>query len=102
MQLISPYILLDYRIYLVIILPPMLGLVSIRSALHQTAVRHDIGLHYRNLKLLAPVSLLANLLQLLGLAITFYYLLSDLPPVADRQPTLVNTDQPIPTNLPPT
>ena len=61
------------------------------------SVARQLVLQYRNLKLLAPVSLLANLLQLLGLAITFYYLLSDLPPVADRQPTVVITDQHQPT-----
>lgn len=37
-----------------------------------------------NLKYLAPVSMIANLFMGTGLAITFYYLVSDLPPVTSR------------------
>ena len=59
---------LDYRIYMAVTLLPMLLLVSIR-----------------NLKYLSPVSMLANLLQFTGLAIIFYYLLTDMPQVSERK-----------------
>ena len=59
---------LDYRIYMAILLIPMLGLVSIR-----------------NLKYLSPVSMLANILQFTGLGITFYYLFQDLPSFQERK-----------------
>ena len=59
---------LDYRIYMGVTLVPMLLLVSIR-----------------NLKYLSPVSMFANLLQFTGLAIIFYYLLTDMPQVQDRK-----------------
>jgi len=52
---------LDYHWYMLIILVPMCLLVSVR-----------------NLKYLAPVSMLANILQLSGLGIIFYYLVQDL------------------------
>jgi len=51
-----------------IILVPMLLLASIR-----------------NLKYLSPVSMLANLLQFVGLGIIFYYLLQDLPFTWERK-----------------
>ena len=54
---------------MVIILLPMLALCSIR-----------------NLKHLAPISMLANMLQMAGLGMTFFYLLKDLPPTWDRKP----------------
>ena len=59
----------DDKIYMVIILLPMLALCSIR-----------------NLKHLAPISMLANMLQMAGLGMTFFYLLKDLPPTWDRKP----------------
>lgn len=37
-----------------------------------------------NLKYLAPVSMIANVFMAVGLGITFYYLVIDLPPVTDR------------------
>ena len=58
---------LDYRIYMTIVLIPMVALVLIR-----------------NLKYLAPVSMLANVLQFTGLGITFYYLFQDIPSVQER------------------
>eukprot|EP00090_Calanus_glacialis_P045632 TRINITY_DN8597_c0_g1_i1.p1 TRINITY_DN8597_c0_g1~~TRINITY_DN8597_c0_g1_i1.p1 ORF type:complete len:481 (-),score=96.52 TRINITY_DN8597_c0_g1_i1:55-1497(-) len=58
----------DYRVYMAITLLPMLFLVSIR-----------------NLKYLSPVSMLANLLQFVGLGIIFYYLLQDIPLVTERK-----------------
>ena len=39
----------------------------------------------RNLKYLSPVSMLANILQFVGLGIIFYYLLQDIPPVSERK-----------------
>ena len=39
----------------------------------------------RNLKYLSPVSMLANLLQFVGLGIIFYYLLQDIPLVSERK-----------------
>ena len=59
---------LDYRIYMAILLIPMLGLVSIR-----------------NLRYLSPISMLANVLQFTGLGITFYYLLQDVPSFQERK-----------------
>jgi len=53
---------INYHIYMLIILLPMLLLASIR-----------------NLKYLSPVSMLANILQFTGLGIIFYYLFQDLP-----------------------
>ena len=47
---------------------PMLGLASVR-----------------NMKYLSPVSMLANMLQFIGLGITFYYLLIDIPQVSERK-----------------
>lgn len=37
-----------------------------------------------NLKSLAPVSMLANIFMGLGLGITIYYLVIDLPPISER------------------
>lgn len=37
-----------------------------------------------NLKYLAPVSMIANVFMGIGLGITFYYLVNDMPPVSDR------------------
>jgi len=68
-QVLNPYFGdLDYRVYMSILLLPMLLLVSIR-----------------NLKYLSPVSMLANLLQFIGLGIIFYYLLQDIPAVSERK-----------------
>jgi len=58
----------NYHVYMVIILLPMLLLASIR-----------------NLKYLSPVSMLANLLQFVGLGIIFYYLFQDLPFTWERK-----------------
>ena len=59
---------INYHIYMAIILIPMLLLASIR-----------------NLKYLSPISMLANILQFIGLGIIFYYLLQDLPYTWDRK-----------------
>ncbi|XP_018787888.1 PREDICTED: proton-coupled amino acid transporter-like protein pathetic [Bactrocera latifrons] len=44
-----------------------------------------------NLKYLAPVSMVANLFMGVGLGITFYYLVTDLPPVTTREFANVST-----------
>jgi len=59
---------INYHIYMAIILIPMLLLASIR-----------------NLKYLSPISMLANILQFIGLGIIFYYLLQDIPYSWDRK-----------------
>ncbi|KAJ6643909.1 Proton-coupled amino acid transporter-like protein pathetic, partial [Pseudolycoriella hygida] len=38
-----------------------------------------------NLKYLAPVSMIANAFMAVGLGITFYYLVQDIPPISDRE-----------------
>jgi len=58
----------DYRIYLSIILLPMLFLCSIR-----------------NLKYIAPFSMLANILEFAGVGCIFYYLLQDMPSTSERK-----------------
>lgn len=47
-----------------------------------------------NLKYLAPVSMLANVFMAVGLGITFYYLVADIPSISDRN--LVATIQTYP------
>lgn len=42
-----------------------------------------------NLKYLAPVSMVANVFMCVGLGITFYYLVTDMPPLSER-PMFVN------------
>ncbi len=59
---------LDYHAYMGMILLPMLALCSIR-----------------NLKYLAPFSMLANVLQMAGLALIFFYLLQELPRTWERK-----------------
>lgn len=44
-----------------------------------------------NLKYLAPVSMVANVFMGLGLAITFYYLVQDLPPLEQREYSVMST-----------
>lgn len=48
-----------------------------------------------NLKYLAPVSMVANVFMALGLGITFYYLVSDIPPVESREMVVDLTKFPI-------
>lgn len=38
-----------------------------------------------NLKYLAPVSMIANIFMAFGLGITIYYLVTDLPPISERE-----------------
>ena len=69
MQLLKPILgELDYRACMAMTLVPMLLLVSIR-----------------NLKCLAPVSMLANLFTFSGLGLTLYYLVQDMPPISERK-----------------
>ncbi|XP_017955143.1 proton-coupled amino acid transporter-like protein pathetic isoform X2 [Drosophila navojoa] len=44
-----------------------------------------------NLKYLAPVSMVANVFMGLGLGITFYYLVQDLPPIEERSLVTLST-----------
>ena len=59
---------IDYKVFMTIILIPMLLLANIR-----------------NLKNLSPVSLLANILQLLCVVIIFYYVFQDVPNPSERK-----------------
>ena len=68
-QFFDPYYgEIDYRVYMAIILIPMLLLANIR-----------------NLKYLSPVSMLANILQFIGLGIIFFYILQDIPRTIERK-----------------
>ncbi|KAJ8865747.1 hypothetical protein PR048_033268 [Dryococelus australis] len=58
----------DVRLYMVILLLPLILLNYVR-----------------NLKLLAPFSTIANLITFVGLAITLYYLVDDVPSPAERR-----------------
>lgn len=60
--------LVDYHIYMAVILPFLLALISIRD-----------------LKYLSPVSSFANFLQFVGLSIIFSYFFQDVPNIEDRK-----------------
>lgn len=68
-QVVDFYIGVQYdtRIYMAALLPFLLGMNLIR-----------------NLKYLAPFSMIANLFIGVGMGITFYYIFIDLPPYTDR------------------
>ncbi|CAD0194435.1 unnamed protein product [Chrysodeixis includens] len=59
----------DVRIYMAVLLPLLILMNLIR-----------------NLKYLAPFSMIANLLVGTGMGITFYYLFQDIPSISDRTP----------------
>ena len=59
---------INFHVYMLIILIPMLFLTSIR-----------------NLKYLSPISMLANILQFVGLGIVFFYILQDIPYTWERK-----------------
>jgi solute carrier family 36 (proton-coupled amino acid transporter) len=61
------WMLLDTRVYLILMLIPMILLNLVK-----------------NLKYLTPVSFIASVLTISGLAIIFYFLLQDLPHVSER------------------
>ena len=63
---------LDLRLYMAFLLPLLIPMNLIR-----------------NLKYLAPFSMLANILVATGMSITFYYIFSDLPAISSR-PTIVD------------
>ncbi|KAJ8737341.1 hypothetical protein PYW07_000612 [Mythimna separata] len=60
---------IDVRYYMVVLLPLLILMNLIR-----------------NLKYLAPLSMIANLLVGTGMGITFYYLFQDIPSISDRLP----------------
>ncbi|KAG8230404.1 hypothetical protein J437_LFUL010205 [Ladona fulva] len=62
------FIKLDLRVYLAALLLPMILLNCVK-----------------NLKYLMPASLFASILTVIGLAITFYYMLQDLPSTSTRE-----------------
>lgn len=64
--------------------PAITGGVDIRLAISILLVPLILLSWVPNLKYLAPFSMVANLFMGTGLAITFYYLVLDLPPVTDR------------------
>ncbi|XP_059475190.1 proton-coupled amino acid transporter-like protein CG1139 [Neocloeon triangulifer] len=67
-EVISHYLVrLDIRVYLVLLLLPMIVLNWVKS-----------------LKYLTPVSLFASILTVVGLGIIFFYMLQDLPPASSR------------------
>ena len=59
---------MDYHFYMLLLLLPMLALCSIKD-----------------LKYLAPISMVANCLQIFGLVFIFFYLLQDLPKTWERK-----------------
>lgn len=69
---------LDKRIYMAMLLPFLMALCLIR-----------------NLKLLAPFSMVANCLVAVGLGITFYYIFDDLPPLDSVKKTASITQLPL-------
>ncbi|VVC32586.1 Hypothetical protein CINCED_3A023910 [Cinara cedri] len=65
---------MDVRVYIAMLLIPLILLSYVP-----------------NLKYLAPVSMVANVLMALGLGITFYYLLHDIPSISER-PAVASVD----------
>jgi len=67
-EVIAHYLVrLDIRVYLLLLLLPMIVLNWVKS-----------------LKYLTPVSLFASILTVIGLGIIFFYMLQDLPPASTR------------------
>lgn len=68
-QVLEPYIdtTIDLRLYMLCLLPPLLAINMIR-----------------NLKFLAPLSMVANVCIVMGVVITFYYTTQDIPPLSSR------------------
>lgn len=67
--MLEPYIdtTIDLRLYMLCLLPPLLVINMIR-----------------NLKFLAPLSMVANVCIVMGVVITFYYTTQDIPPLSSR------------------
>jgi len=61
------------------------GLVNYRVYMAFTLVPIGLLCSIRNLKYLSPVSMMANILQFTGLAITFYYLFQHMPDFSERK-----------------
>ena len=61
------------------------GLVNYRVYMAFTLVPIGLLCSIRNLKYLSPVSMMANILQFTGLAITFYYLFQRMPDISERK-----------------
>jgi proton-coupled amino acid transporter len=80
----------NYHVYMGIILVPMLLLSSIRNLKYGQYQHHascfmSCSCIMLSARYLSPVSMLANLLQFVGLGIIFYYLFQDLPYTWDRK-----------------
>lgn len=69
---------LDIRVYIVMLLIPLILINLIRS-----------------LKFLTPFSLIANILMAVGVVITFYYIFTDLPSVSERPAVASITQMPM-------
>ena len=67
---------LNYRVYIAMVLPFMLAMCSIR-----------------NLRYLSPFSILANIIQFVGLGIIFYYIFSDPLPNSHSVPWMASSDR---------
>lgn len=68
----------DYRIYMLLLLVPLLAMVFLPS-----------------LKYLAPFSIVANICEAAALGLLFYYLFQDLPPTLSRRQMPTMTDLPL-------
>lgn len=67
----------DVRMYMAVLLPPLILMILIRQ-----------------LKYLSPLSMIANILVAASVAITFYYIFTDLPPISSRAPVASITSLP--------
>jgi len=61
------------------------GAADLHAVMAATLVPMLLLCSIRNLKYLSPISMLANILQMLGLGLTFFYLLQDLPATWERK-----------------
>ncbi|XP_050315645.1 proton-coupled amino acid transporter-like protein pathetic [Anthonomus grandis grandis] len=59
--------------------------VNIRLTIAALLIPLILLAYVPNLKYLAPCSMIANVCMGIGLAITFYYLVTDIPPITDRR-----------------
>jgi hypothetical protein len=64
----------NYRIYIALLLGPVLAICSIRCFI--LIMSGIILILLRNLRYLSPCSVIANILEFLGLAVIFYYIFS--------------------------
>ena len=61
------------------------GTADLHAVMAATLVPMLLLCSIRNLKYLSPISMLANILQMLGLGLTFFYLLQELPATWERK-----------------